>query len=215
MDLQIKMMQEMVNNPDVLKSLLDSPFVKHMMSSPGTMQSLMETNPQLREVMERNPEIIQTMSDPELMRRMIEVVRSPAMLQELMRGQEHLVGIRAPSSTASASPTKKDQGNAGPRTLNGPTGIHDFFGDAGTRSLLQQIAINPQLMTNMLQAPYVESMLNSMSSNPQLIQQMVANSHLFSSNPELMENLPQVLPFFAQQLENPEVQSILSNQKAL
>ena len=43
---------QMVNNPDMLKSLLDSPFVQNMMSNPDTMRTLMETNPQLREVME-------------------------------------------------------------------------------------------------------------------------------------------------------------------
>ena len=42
----------MVNNPELLKSLLDSPFVQQMMSDPETMQKLMQTNPQLNEVME-------------------------------------------------------------------------------------------------------------------------------------------------------------------
>lgn len=216
MDLQQRMMQEMVSNPELLKSLLDSPFVQHMMSSPETMRTLMETNPQLREVMERNPEIIQTMGDPELMKRMIEVVQSPAMLQELMRGQEHLVGVtRGVSSSAESGDSSTKPGQSTSHVTTAPTTINDLFGDASSRSLLQQVIQTPQLMTNMLQAPYVQSMLQAMSKNPQLVEQMITNSHLFANNPVLQSCVPQALPYFAEQLQNPEIQNLMSNQRAL
>jgi hypothetical protein len=51
----------------------------------------------------------------------------------------------------------------------------ELYGDAGLRSLLQQVAQNPQLMTNMLQAPYVQSMLQAMSTNPQLVEQVCSS----------------------------------------
>jgi len=48
----------------------------------------------------------------------------------------------------------------------------ELFGIEAVRSTLQQISQNPQLMTNMLQAPYVQAMLQSMSANPSLVLQV-------------------------------------------
>jgi len=42
----------MVGHPEVMRTLLNSPFVQQMMSSPDLMRQLMSTNPQLCEVME-------------------------------------------------------------------------------------------------------------------------------------------------------------------
>ena len=42
----------MVSHPEVMRTLLSSPFVQQMMSSPDLMRQLMSTNPQLCEVME-------------------------------------------------------------------------------------------------------------------------------------------------------------------
>jgi ubiquilin len=180
-------------------------------------------NPQLREVMERNPEIMQTMADPELMKRMVDVVRSPAMLQELMRGQEHLIGgLRVPAAGASSSAdesAKTDQASSVAKTAGssetGSSSGGELFNQAGVRSMLQQISQNPQLMTNMLQAPYVQCMLQSMSQNPLLVQQMLTSSPMFANNPVLQEMLPRTVPYFAQQLQNPEIQCMMSNPRAL
>ena len=43
---------QMVSHPEVMRTLLSSPFVQQMMSSPDLMRQLMQTNPQLCEVME-------------------------------------------------------------------------------------------------------------------------------------------------------------------
>jgi len=50
--------------------------------------------------------------------------------------------------------------------------VTELFGIEAVRSVLQQVAQNPQLMTNMLQAPYVQSMIQSMSNNPSLVLQV-------------------------------------------
>ena len=64
-------------------------------------------------------------------------------------------------------------------------GLTELYGDAGMRSLLQQLASNPQTMTNMLQAPYVQSMLNAMSSCPELVEQV---THSFTQLSLLCSN---------------------------
>lgn len=45
------------------------------------------------------------------------------------------------------------------------------------QSLLQQITENPQLMQNMLSAPYMRSMMQSLSQNPDLAAQVSSEVH--------------------------------------
>ena len=47
------------------------------------------------------------------------------------------------------------------------------------QSLMQQMMQNPQLMENMLQAPYMQAMLQSMSANPEMANQVC--THITSS----------------------------------
>ena len=44
---------------------------------------------------------------------------------------------------------------------------------------------NPQLMENMLSAPYTQSMFQSLSGNPDLAAQIIRSNPLFAGNPEL------------------------------
>ena len=50
------------------------------------------------------------------------------------------------------------------------------------QSLMQQMMQNPQLMENMLQAPYMQAMLQSMSANPEMANQV--RTHCTSSQRE-------------------------------
>lgn len=43
---------------------------------------------------------------------------------------------------------------------------------AGVESLTQQMIQNPQLMTNIMQAPYMQSMMQSLAGNPEIINQV-------------------------------------------
>lgn len=47
-----------------------------------------------------------------------------------------------------------------------------MFNSPGMQSLLQQISENPQLMQNMLSAPYMRSMMQSLAQNPELASQV-------------------------------------------
>lgn len=47
-----------------------------------------------------------------------------------------------------------------------------MFNSPGMQSLMQQISENPQLMQNMLSAPYMRSMMQSLSQNPELASQV-------------------------------------------
>ncbi|KAK3098954.1 hypothetical protein FSP39_024651 [Pinctada imbricata] len=88
MEMQQRMQREVMNNPEMLRQMMDNPFVQQLMSNPDVMRQMITSNPQMRELMERNPEISHMLNNPELMRQTMELARNPAMLQELMRSQD-------------------------------------------------------------------------------------------------------------------------------
>jgi len=66
-------------------------------------------------------------------------------------------------------------------STQGVTGMPGMINSPGMQSLMQQIVDNPQLMQSMMNAPYVQSMFQQMGSNPQLAEQMILNNPLFAS----------------------------------
>lgn len=53
--------------------------------------------------------------------------------------------------------------------------------------------------------------LQNLASNPELAQQIIGSNPLFAGNPVLQEQLRTMLPTFLNQLQNPEVQSFMTN----
>lgn len=47
MDLQARMQSELTSNPQMLRTILDNPLVQQMMDNPDTMRSLLTSNPQM------------------------------------------------------------------------------------------------------------------------------------------------------------------------
>ncbi|KAM3873015.1 ubiquilin-4 [Diretmus argenteus] len=88
------------------------------------------------------------------------------------------------------------------------------FSTPGMQSLMQQLADNPQLMQSMLSAPYMRNMMQTMTQNPDFASQALLNNPLFAGNPQLQEQMRTQLPFFLQQVGNPE-SSVLTNPRAM
>ncbi|RZC41646.1 ubiquilin-1 [Asbolus verrucosus] len=91
MEIQSRMQTELLNNPEMLRQLLDNPFVQRIMNDPENMRALITRNPQMQELMERNPEINHMLNNPELLRQTMELARNPSMLQELMRSHDRAI----------------------------------------------------------------------------------------------------------------------------
>ncbi len=66
-----------------------------------------------------------------------------------------------------------------------PAGV---FNSPGIQSLQQQMIQNPQVMQNMLQAPYMQAMMQSLSANPDLAQQVNATSKIHRVNNAFIVN---------------------------
>ncbi|XP_036593708.1 ubiquilin-1 isoform X4 [Trichosurus vulpecula] len=96
-------------------------------------------------------------------------------------------GSNVSSSTTSSTGQSSTMPNLGPGVGAG------MFNTPGMQSLLQQITENPQLMQNMLSAPYMRSMMQSLSQNPDLAAQMQNPDTLSAmSNPRAMQALLQI-----------------------
>jgi len=85
MEMQQRMQRELLNNPDMLRQVLDNPVTQSLMSNPDVIRQMLESNPQMQEVMDRNPEIRQMLNNPEVLRQMMEIARNPSRLQEMTR----------------------------------------------------------------------------------------------------------------------------------
>ena len=50
MEMQQRMQREVMTNPEMMQSVLDSPLTQSLMSNPEIMRNLMQANPQMRQV---------------------------------------------------------------------------------------------------------------------------------------------------------------------
>jgi ubiquilin len=53
------------------------------------------------------------------------------------------------------------------------------------QSMMQQMTENPQLMQNMMNAPYTQSVMQNMMSNPDLANQLLSGSGFLGDNPAM------------------------------
>merc|ERR1719429_826282 len=79
-----------------------------------------------------------------------------------------------------------------------------MFTSPGMQSLMGQMRDNPTLMSQMMSAPYMQSMFSILANNP-----------LFAGNPALQQQVSAMMPQMLQQMQNPAVQQLMGNPEAL
>ncbi|RNA39541.1 ubiquilin-1 isoform X1 [Brachionus plicatilis] len=130
----------------------------------------------------------------------------------------------ATSTTTSSSNTSSTTPSSNASNMNNifsqllGSGSSNGAGLPGSNTMqdyAQQILQNPRQMEQMLGTPYMQSILQMMSTNPELSRTIVENSPQLASNPELRDQMLRSLPNMVQQLQNPEMRSLLSNPDAL
>jgi len=83
------------------------------------------------------------------------------------------------------------------------------------QNYMSQLVQNPRLLESVLNAPYMQPLMDSLAANPDISRQMVANNPMFANNPELREQMINALPAMMEQMRNPEVQGLMQNREAL
>ncbi|XP_053657665.1 ubiquilin-1 [Anopheles marshallii] len=274
MDLQSRMQHELLDNPDLMRTVLDNPLVQQMMNSPDTMRQILTSNPQMQELMQRNPEISHMLNNPELLRQTMELARNPSMLQELMRSHDRAIsnlesvpggysalqriyrdiqepmmnatfrnpysgasdsgstsggGVNPQQGTENRSPLPNPWSSAGSGTA-ASGGNRGTGGGAGTdatgtplgllntpamQSLIQQMSENPSVMSNMLNSPATRSMMEALNADPAMAAHLMSQNPLLANNPGLQDQLRTMMPQLLRQMQNPEVQQMVTNPQAL
>lgn len=130
------------------------------------------------------------------------------------QGHENTQPLPNPWAPGGTTPTATGTPTMGSTPVAG-TGTQGMFNTPGMQSLMSQLTQNPQLMQNMMQAPYMQSMLQSLAANPDMAQQVIGSNPMFAGNPQLQEYMRTMLPTFLTQMQNPEVQQVMTNPQAL
>lgn len=86
-----RMQQQLLENPDLMRRVLDSPMMQSLMSNPDVIRNVFMNNPQMRAVLEANPQLNHVLNDPEMLRQTMEAIRNPATMREMMRNQDRMM----------------------------------------------------------------------------------------------------------------------------
>ncbi|XP_023244571.1 ubiquilin-1-like isoform X1 [Centruroides sculpturatus] len=224
MELQQRMQNQLMNNPELLQQIVENPFVQSLMSNPEYMKQLIFSNSQMQELMLRNPEVRKSLNNTELLKQTMEVVKNPGMLQVLLKSQDKMLNNVENSSETqeklsedkideTTDTTEKKELNQSEIKLSPSS--QGILNSPAMQSLMQQIITNPKLMQNMFNAPYVQAMLQFLTANPQMAEKFIATHPVFSEDPKLQEQMKLAMPNCLQQLQNPDIHNLVSNPEAM
>ncbi|KAF9932284.1 Ubiquilin-4 [Linnemannia zychae] len=72
----------------MMRTFLENPAIRDMMSNPEMLRRVMMANPQTREVMENNPEVAQMLNDPAFLRQSLDMARNPKLMKQALRNND-------------------------------------------------------------------------------------------------------------------------------
>uniref|UniRef100_A0A663DU31 Ubiquilin-4 n=1 Tax=Aquila chrysaetos chrysaetos TaxID=223781 RepID=A0A663DU31_AQUCH len=230
------MRQMIMANPQMQQLMERNPEISHMLNNPELMRQTMELarNPAMMQEMMRNQD--RALSNLEsipggynALRRMYTDIQEPmfsaareqfgnnpfssltgnsdsSSSQPLRtENREPLPNPWSPTPPASQSQPPSSEGSTGSATtqstptVSNPFGLNaasigaGMFNSPEMQGLLQQISENPQLMQNMISAPYMRSMMQTLAQNPDFAAQMQNPDSLsILTNPRAMQALLQI-----------------------
>jgi len=217
----------MLNNPDILRQTME------IARNPNMMQELMRNQDRAMSNLESIP------GGQSALQRMYRDIQEPMLnaaqdqfgsnpFQALSGNNENrtpeqttdentapLPNPWSQSSNSSSAPNASRSNTSGTNTGTSAGAGSGMFGSPGMQSLMQQMTQNPEVMQGMLNAPQTQAMLRSLSENPDMAASMIGNNPLLAGNPEMQEQLRNMMPTFMQQLQNPSIQGLMSNPEAL
>merc|ERR1719440_1471055 len=83
--------QAMMQNPEMMQQIMNSPMVQQMMSNPETVRAMMRMNPQLSQLMEQRPEIGRLLEDPEVLQQSMRMMANPSLMREMTRNADRAI----------------------------------------------------------------------------------------------------------------------------
>uniref|UniRef100_A0A1B6F189 UBA domain-containing protein n=3 Tax=Cuerna arida TaxID=1464854 RepID=A0A1B6F189_9HEMI len=225
------MRQLIMANPQMQELMERNPEINHLLNNPDLLRQTME--------MARNPSMLQELmrSQDRAMSNLESIPGGYNALQRMYRDiQEPMLNAASeqfsrnpyavPTSNTDASNPQQGQENrdplpnpwdggtpsdaSRPRPTPATTGA-----PASMQSLMAQMMENPQLLQNMMNAPYTQSMMQAMAADPNMASSVLANNPLLASNPALQTQFREMMPTLLQQMQNPDIQGLMTNPEAL
>ncbi|XP_047447585.1 ubiquilin-1-like [Mugil cephalus] len=200
----ISQVMELIRNPDMLDEVIQPEG--RALDSLQPEQDKPETVPGHSDGRRRTDSKIREHS---LNLTQIDGIEVPTVETTSSRSHQTPKGESSQTPSVSTDPLKgfAAASRAGPNSQSTST--------AGMQSLLEEITASPGLMESLLSGPYVSSLLNCLSQNPDLAAQMLLSHPLFSGNPQLQQEMRGQIPLFLQQMQSPELLSAMLNPRAM
>lgn len=237
------LVQRLMNDPEHMRTLITSnpqmqelidrnPEINHMLSNPELLRQTMELarNPSmLQELMRSHDRAISNLeSIPggyNALQRMYRDIQEPMLNAASEQFSRNPFAGLVDSNNTSGNPQQGTENrdplpnpwSDQPRGTEQPSTnrTRSTVSNPNMASLIQQMSENPQLIQNMLSAPYTQNMLQAMTADPSIASSIMSQNPLLSGNPALQQQVRSMLPQFLQQLQNPEVQNLMTNPQAL
>lgn len=224
-------------NPQMQELMQRNPEINHMLNNSELLRQTMELarNPSmLQELMRSHDRALSNLeSIPggySALRRMYQDIQEP-MLSAATNERNPFAALIQNSSGQDGQPNNPQQGQENRDPLPNPWGQNQndsstqgqqgqgrgggLLDSPGMQSLVAQMIENPQLMRNMLNAPYTRSILEAMAADPAMASRVIAAHPFLRANPQMQEQMRAMMPAFIQQMQNPQIQSVVTNPDAL
>ena len=211
----------MLNNPDILRQTME------IARNPAMLQELMRNQDRAMSNLESLP------GGQSALQRMYRDIQEPmlnAAQDQFSSNPFQALGGQAENSSqptgensaplpnpwgGSASSTSGSTSTTNSTSGSGSSNPASMFTSPGMQSLMQQMSENPQLMQNMMNAPYTQNMFQSLAQNPDMASNIISSNPLFAGNPQLQEQMRNMMPTMLQQMQSPAVQGLMTNPDAL
>ncbi|KIH43832.1 hypothetical protein ANCDUO_26156, partial [Ancylostoma duodenale] len=217
-----------------------NPELGHVLNDPDMMRQTMEMirNPNMFQEMMRNHDLairnLQGIPGGEAaLQRLYQDVQEPLLnsatsslagnpFASLRQGDDSVASRsqRAGQENSEALPnpwgggTTNQQQNSQPSSGSGtaaPGGFGSLLGSSGMNSLMEQMMSDPAMMQSLMRPEMMELFRQSISQNPQIMEQ----NPLVANNPQLAEQLRAQLPNMMNMMGNPEVMAAMTNPRVL
>lgn len=71
--------------------MLNNPMMQAVLNNPDLLRSIFQSNPAIRNLMEQNPEFAQLLNNPQLLRESLQMASNPSLLREQMRNTDRVM----------------------------------------------------------------------------------------------------------------------------
>ncbi|KAG1081119.1 hypothetical protein G6F42_023072 [Rhizopus arrhizus] len=75
-------------DPELMRQMMDSPFMQNIMGNTDFVRSIIMSNPQMKALVEQNPELGHVINDPVFLRQSMEMMRNPELMREMQRNND-------------------------------------------------------------------------------------------------------------------------------